>query len=102
MCRSRDDVDGVHVDVETDVVVVAHDYDVHPEGEPRHVGGPAGLPSCHQSASPVRVTTETILEQVQLRLGSYHQQVSLGMEGEKGCRTMTNSMPLALPCQRGC
>ena len=81
MSRSRDDVDRVHAEVDTDIVVVADHNDEHPEGQPRHVGGPAGLLARHQPASPVRVAAETILEQVQVRLGSHHQQVSLGKVG---------------------
>ena len=77
MCRGSDDVDGVHVEVDTDVVIVSHHYDVHPEGQPRHVGGPPGLLSCQQPTRPVRVAAEAILEEIQGRLGSHYQQVSL-------------------------
>ena len=79
MSCSSDDVDGVHVDVETDVVVVPHHYDVHPEAHPRHVGGPARLLSSQEAARPVRITPEAILEEIQRRLGSDYQQVSLRM-----------------------
>ena len=79
MCSSRDDVDGVHVEVDTDVVIVPHHNDVHPEGQPRHVGGPPRLLSCQQPACPVRITPKAILEEVQGRLGSHYQQVSLRM-----------------------
>ena len=77
MCRSSDDVDGVHVEVDTDVVIVSHHNDVHPESQPRHVGGPPGLLSGQQPAGPVGVTAEAILEEIQGGLGCHHQQVSL-------------------------
>ena len=75
-CRTYH-VYGVDVEIDADVVVVPHHDHVHPEGHPLDAGGPAGLLPLDHPAGPVGVAPEAVVEKVELRLSSHHQEVGL-------------------------
>ena len=75
-CRTYH-VYGVNVEVDADVVVVPHHDHVHPEGHPLDASGPAGLLPLDHPARPVGVAPEAVVEEVELRLSSHHQEVGL-------------------------